>query len=214
MDLHGQVQFFRERDVRAEGFSLQFFGGFSGAEEVHARLADGHNLVGVGGGEAVHFGHGVFEAGVVPWLVFERQPVWARHPAVTVEHGFVGVYGDGRMHGLGVFACHVDGRHEVRQFASAVDDAFDSDLLRLVQQFVDAVYGDFRLSFFLRFVAHGPRERHDGRHMRVVVDDVRVLGKWLRCWRPAAVTMVFAHASSLRSMAVLLRKPRYSSMAV
>lgn len=50
--------------------------------------------------------------------------------------------------------------------------------------------------------------------MRVVVDDVRVLGKWLRCWRPAAVTMVFAHASSLRSMAVLLRKPRYSSMVV
>ena len=104
---------------------------------------------------------------------------------MTVEHGFVGVYGDGRMHGLGVFACHVDGRHEVRQFASAVDDAFDSDLLRLVQQFVDAVYGDFRLSFFLRFVAHGPRERHDGRHMRVVVDDVRVLGEVVAVLAPS-----------------------------
>ena len=111
------------------------------------------------------------------WLVFERQPVWARHPAVTVEHGFVGVYGDCRVQGVWMFACHVDGRHEVRQFASAVDDAFDSDLLRLVQQFVDAVYGDFQLSFFLRFVANGSRARIDGHHMRVVVDDVRVLGK-------------------------------------
>ena len=206
MDLHRQIEFLRERDVRAEGFSLQFFGGFSGAEEVHAGFAYGHNLIGVGDGKTVHFGHGVFEAGVVPWLVFEWQSVWTWHSAVAVEHGFVGVYGDGGMHGLGVFACHVDGGHEVRQFASAVDDAFDADLLCLVQQFVDAVYGDFRLAFFLGFMAHGPRERHDGRHMRVVVDDVRVLGKWLRCWRPAAVTMVFAHASSLRSMAVLLRK--------
>ena len=204
MNLHGQVQFLGERDVRAESFPLKFFGGFAGTEEIHAGFAYGHNLIGVGDGKTVHFGHGIFEAGVVPGFVFERKTVWSGHSAMAVEHGFVGVYGDGRMHSLGVFARHVDGRHEVRQFASAVDDAFDADLLRLLQQFVDAVYGDFRLSFFLRFMAHGLRERHDGCHMRVVVDDVRVLGKWLRCWRPAAVTMVFAHASSLRSMAVLL----------
>ena len=69
------------------------------------------------------------------------------------------------------------------QLATAVDYAFDADFLGLFQQFVDAVYGDFRLSFFDGFVAHGPRKRNDGCHMRMVVDDVRVVGQ--RRWRGA-----------------------------
>ena len=92
MDLHGQVQFFRERDVRAEGFSLQFFGGFSGAEEVHAGLADSHHLLGVCGGEAMYFGERVLERRVMVRLVFEGQTIRPRHTAMPVEHGLIGVY--------------------------------------------------------------------------------------------------------------------------
>ena len=66
---------------------------------------------------------------------------------MAVEHGFVRVYGDGCVNGLGVFACHVDGGHQVGQFATAVDHALHAHCGRLVEQLVDAVDGDLRLPF-------------------------------------------------------------------
>lgn len=141
----------------------------------------------------MHFGHGVIEIDVMPRFVFERQSVGARYAAVSMEHGFVGVDGDGRMHDIGMFAGHVDGGHEVGQFAAAVDDTFYADRLCLGQQFVDTVDGHFGLALFCGFMAHGSGEGHDGGHMRVIVDDVRVVGKGLWGRGPATVAMVFAH---------------------
>ena len=69
--------------------------------------------LGVGGGEAVYFGHGFVEGDVVPGLVFDGQAVGAGCAAVAVQHGFVGVYGDCGVHGSGMLAGHVDGGHEV-----------------------------------------------------------------------------------------------------
>lgn len=152
----------------------------------------------------MYFGHGVFEAGVVPGFVFERKTVWSGHSTMAVEHGFVGVYGDGRVNGLGVFAWPCRWRHEVRQFASAVNDAFDADLIALGSAVQSTLYtGTSGCPFSCASWLMAWRERHDGRHMRVVVDDVRVLREVVAVLAPAAVTMVFAHTSSLRSMAVL-----------
>ncbi len=178
MDLHGQVEFLGERDVGAERLALQFLGGFAGAEQVHAGFADGDDLVGVGGGEAVYFGHGFVEGDVVPGLVFDGQAVGAGcrgGRAARLRWG----YGDCGVHGSGMLAGHVDGGHEVGQLATAVDYAFDTDVLSLFQQFVDAVDGYFALAFFHGFVTHGLGEGHDGCDVGVVVDDVRVFGQRL-----------------------------------
>ena len=193
VDLHGQVEFLGERDVGTERFALQFLGGFASAEQVHAGFADGDDLVGVGGGEAVHFGHGFVEGDVVPRLVFDGQAVGAGCAAVAVQHGFVGVYGDCGVHGSGMLAGHVDGGHEVGQLATAVDYAFDTDVLSLFQQFVDAVDGYFALAFFHGFVTHGLGEGHDGCDVGVVVDDVRVFGQRLWGRGPIAIAVVLAH---------------------
>ena len=85
------------------------------------------DLVGVGGGEAVHFGHGFVEGMSCQGFVFDGQAVGAGCAAVAVQHGFVGVYGDCGVHGSGMLAGHVDGGHEVGQLATAVDYAFDAD---------------------------------------------------------------------------------------
>ena len=193
VDLHGQVEFLGERDVGAERFALQFLGGFAGTKQVHAGFADGDDLVGVGGGEAVHFGHGFVEGDVVPGLVFDGQAVGAGRAAVAVQHGFVGVYGDCGVHGSGVFAGHVDGGHEVGQLAAAVDHAFHTDVLSLFQQFVDAVDGHFALAFFHGLATHGLGEGHDGCDVGVAVDDVRVFGQRLRGRGPIAIAVMLAH---------------------
>ena len=180
----------------AEGVSLQFLRAFPGAKQVHAGLADGDHLMRVCEGQAMHFGERVVEAHVMVGLVFQRQTVRSGDAAVTVEHGFIGVDCDGGMNGVGMVDGHLDGGHEVRQLAPAVDDAGDADCRGLGEQLLHVVHRYFRLSFFDGFVAHGPRKRNDGCHMRMVVDDVRVVGQ--RRWRgrPAAVTMMMlAHVS-------------------
>ena len=196
VDLHGQVQLLGERDMLAEGVSLQFLRAFPGAKQVHAGLADGDHLMRVCEGQAMHFGERVVEAHIMVGLVFQRQTVRPGDAAVTVEHGFIGVDCDGGMNGVGMVDGHLDGGHEVRQLAPAVDDAGDADCRGLGEQLLHVVHRYFRLSFFDGFVAHGPRKRNDGCHMRMVVDDVRVVGQRRRRGRPAAVTMMMlAHVS-------------------
>ena len=73
VDLHGQVQLLGERDMLAEGVSLQFLRAFPGAKQVHAGLADGDHLMRVCEGQAMHFGERVVEAHIMVGLVFQRQ---------------------------------------------------------------------------------------------------------------------------------------------
>ena len=141
----------------------------------------------------MYFGHGVVETHVMPWLVGDGQAIRSGHATMAMQHGFVGMDGDCGMHHSRMLAGHVDGGHEVRQLATAVDHAFDADIARLPEQLVHAVDRHFLLTFFHGFVAHGAGERHDGRHMRMVVDDVRVFGKWLRGRGPIAIAMMLAH---------------------
>ena len=89
---------------------------------------------------------------------------------MTVEHGFVGMYCERRVHITWMIEGHLDGGHQVRQLATAVDNTPNTDGLRLCKQLVDVVHRDFGLPFFLRLVAHGPRKRYGGGHVGVVVD--------------------------------------------
>lgn len=104
--------------MRAESLALQFLGTFAGAEEVHAGLADSHHLLGVCGGEAMHFGERVLERRVMVRLVFEGQTIRPRHTAMPVEHGLIGVYCERRVHVTWMIEGHLDGGHQVRQLAT------------------------------------------------------------------------------------------------
>ena len=126
-------------------------------------------------------------------LVFEGQTIRPRHTAMPVEHGLIGVYCECRVHITWMIEGHLDGGHQVRQLATAVDYAFDTDVLSLFQQFVDAVDGYFALAFFHGFVTHGLGEGHDGCDVGVVVDDVRVFGQRLWGRGPIAIAVVLAH---------------------
>lgn len=95
----------------------------------------------------MHFGERVVEAHVMVGLVFQRQTVRPGDAAVTVEHGFIGVDCDGGMNGVGMVDGHLDGGHEVRQLAPAVDDAGDADCRGLGEQLLHVVHRYFRLSF-------------------------------------------------------------------
>ena len=106
--------------MRAERFALQFLGVVPGTEQVHTGFPDGHHLLGVGDGEPMHFGERILETDVMPRLVLHRQSVRSRYGAMAMVHGLIGVDGERRVH-VFVLACHVDGGHEVRQFAPAVD---------------------------------------------------------------------------------------------
>lgn len=207
VNLHGQIELLGEGDMRTKRLTLQLFGTFTSAEQVHAGFADGHDLIRVGSGETVNFGHGIVKGDVVPGLVFDGQAVRSGYAAMTMQYGFVGVDGDCGVHGSRVFAGHVDGGHEIGQLATAVDYAFDADILGLFQQFVNTVDRHFALAFFHGFVAHGLRERHDGCDVGVVVDDVRVFGKWLWGRRPVAIAMMLAHGFqiTLPAMASIAR---------
>ena len=66
---------------------------------------------------------------------------------MPVQHRLVRVDRNRRPHAARVFACHVDGGHQVGQFATAVDHALHAHCGRLVEQLVDAVDGDLRLPF-------------------------------------------------------------------
>ena len=182
--------------MRAESLTLQLLSPLAGTEQVHAGLPDGHHLFGVRGGKTMHFSKSVLKAGVVVRLVFERQPIRPRHTAMTVEHGFVGMYCERRVHITWMIEGHLDGGHQVRQLATAVDNTPNTDGLRLCKQLVDVVHRDFGLPFFLCLVAHGPRKRYDGGHVGVVVDGLCVLRQRFRCRCPATVAMVvLAHSS-------------------
>lgn len=76
-----------------------------------------------------------------------------------------------------------------------VDDAGDADCAAWASS-CSTSYTGTSGNHYDGFVAHGPRKRNDGCHMRMVVDDVRVVGQRRRRGRPAAVTMMMlAHVS-------------------
>ena len=195
VDLHRQVQLLGERDVITERLTLQFTRRTAGAEEVHAGLADGHHLLGVGDGQPVHLGERLFKRHVVVRLVLELQSVRSGHAAVPVQHRLVGVDGQSRVHHTRMVQRHLHGRHQVRQLATGVDDAFDADGCGLVEQLVDAVDGNRRLPLHLRLVAHRLGEGDDGGDMRMVVDGPGVFGQRLGGRCPAAVAVMLAHGS-------------------
>ena len=198
VNLHGQAQFLGQGNMRAESLALQFLGTFAGAEEVHAGLADSHHLLGVCGGEAMYFGERVLERRVMVRLVFEGQTIRPRHTAMPVEHGLIGVYCERRVHITWMIEGHLDGGHQVRQLATAVDNTPNADRLRLRQQLVDVVHRDFGLSLLLRLMAHSARERDYGGHVSVVVDGLGVVRQCFRCRGPATVAMVvLAHGFSV-----------------
>ena len=118
---------------------------------------------------------------------------------MAVQHGFVRVDCNGRMHLSRMLARYVDGRLQIRQLAARVDNAFHAYGGGLVEQLAHAVYGNGILPLFLRFMAHGLGKRHHGGHMRVVVDNAYALGqaRWRRS--PASVAMMFAHVCQCRS---------------
>ena len=72
------------------------------------------------------------------------------------------MYCERRVHITWMIEGHLDGGHQVRQLATAVDNTPNTDGLRLCKQLVDVVHRDFGLPFFLCLVAHGPRKRYDG----------------------------------------------------
>ena len=179
----------------AERLTLQFARRTACAEEVHAGLADGHHLLGVGDGQSMHLGERLVEGHVVMRLVLELQPVRPRYTAVPVQHRLVGVDGQSRVHHAGMVEGHLHGRHQIRQLATGVDDAFDADSRGLVKQLADAVDGNRRLPLHLRLVAHRLGEGDDGGDMRMVVDGPGVFGQRLGGRCPAAVAVMLAHGS-------------------
>ncbi len=160
MDLHRQIQFLGQGDMCPEGLALQFRRVAAGAEQVHAGFADRHDLTGVGGGETVDFGDGLVEIDVMPGLVFHGQPVRAGRSVVAVQHRFIGMDRECRMHKTRVIDGHLDRGHQVRQLATHVDDTRDADSPCLIQQLVDGVDGHGRLSPLLGLMAHAAGEGH------------------------------------------------------
>ena len=66
---------------------------------------------------------------------------------MPVEHGLIGVYCERRVHITRMIEGHLEGGHQVRQLATAVDNTPNADRLRLRQQLVDVVHRDFGCPF-------------------------------------------------------------------
>ena len=89
----------------------------------------------------MYFGECVLERRVMVRLVFEGQTIRPRHTAMPVEHGLIGVYCERRVHITRMIEGHLDGGHQVRQLATAVDNTPNADRLRLRQHWSTSYTG-------------------------------------------------------------------------